>query len=50
MDAFNITYVKNTVHKLKKKTGKKHPVHEDTSDTRRKVIIVRGTLYIKLYN
>ena len=40
MDIFHMTYVKNaTFHKLKK-----HPVYEDKSDTRRKVIKVRGTL------
>ena len=43
MDVFNMTYVKNaTVHKLKK--SKTHPVYEDTSDPRRKVVIVRRTL------
>ena len=43
MDVFIMTYVKNTtVHKLKKQ--KKHPVYEDESDSRRKVVIVRGTL------
>ena len=40
MDVFNMTYVKNTtVHKLKK-----HPVYKAKSGTRRKVVIVRGTL------
>ena len=44
MDVFIMTYVKNkTVHKLKK-TEKKHPVYEDKSDSRVKVLIVRGTL------
>ena len=39
-----MTYMKNTtVHKLKK-NSKKHPVCEDKSDSRKKVIIVRGTL------
>ena len=39
-----MTYVKNTtVHKLKE-NSKKHSVYEDKSDTRRKVVIVRGTL------
>ena len=38
-----MTYVKNTtVHKLKK-NSKNHPVHKDKSDSRRKVVIVRGT-------
>ena len=31
-----------TVHKLK--NSKNHPVYEDTSDSRRKVVIVRRTL------
>ena len=46
MDVFNMTYVKNTtVHKLKKQqTPPPPPVYEDKSDTRRKVVIVRGTL------
>ena len=44
MDVFHMTYVRNaTFHKLKKKS-QKHPVYEDKSDTRRKVIKVRGTL------
>ena len=44
MDVFIMTYVKNTiVHKLKK-TEKKHSVYEDESGSRRKVVIVRGTL------
>ena len=34
---------KSTVHKLKK-NAKKHPVYKDKSETRRKVVIVRGTL------
>ena len=34
---------KSTVHKLKK-TRKKHPVYKDKSETRRKVVIVRGIL------
>ena len=43
MDVFQMTYVRNaTFHKLKK-TAKKHPVYEDKSDTRRKVIKVGGT-------
>ena len=43
MDVFNMTYVKNTtVHELKKQ--QKHPVYEDKSDFRRKVVIVRGIL------
>ena len=45
MDMFHMTYVKNTTfHKQKKKNRKQHPVYEDKSDTRRKVVIVRGTL------
>ena len=44
MGVFHMTYVRNaTFHKLKK-TQQKHPVYEDKSDTRRKVIKVRGTL------
>ena len=44
MDVFHMTYVRNaTFHKLKK-NSKKHPVYEDKSDTRRKVVKVRGTL------
>ena len=44
MDVFHMTYVRNaTFHKLKK-TAKKHPVYDDKSDTRRKVVKVRGTL------
>ena len=44
MDVFNMTYVKyKTVYKLKK-TSKNHPVYEDKSDSRRKVVIVRRTL------
>ena len=43
MDVFHMAYVRNaTFHKLK--NSKKHPVYEDKSDTRRKVINVRGTL------
>ena len=43
MDVFNMMYVKNTtVYKLK--NSKNHPVFEDRSDSRRKVVIVRGTL------
>ena len=38
-----MTYMKNTtVHKLNKQ--KKHPVYEDKSDSRRKVVIVKGTV------
>ena len=48
MDVFHMTYVRNaTFHKLKKQ--QKHPVYEDKSDTRRKVVKVRGTLMRKLY-
>ena len=44
MDVFIMPYVKNTtVHQLKK-NRKKHPVYEDKSDSRRKVVIVRGAL------
>ena len=44
MDVFIMTYVNNTtVHELKK-TQKKRPVYEDKNDSRRKVVIVRGTL------
>ena len=43
MDVFNMTYVNNTtVHKLK--NTKNHPVYKDKSDSRRKVVIVRGRL------
>ena len=43
MNVFHMTYMRNTTfHKLKKQ--QKHPVYEDKSDTRRKVIKVRGTL------
>ena len=46
MDVFIMTYMKNTtVHKLKK-NRKKHPVCEDKSGYRRKVVIVRGTLIL----
>ena len=42
MDAFHMTYMKNTTaHKLEKQ--KKHPVYKNKSDTRRKVIIIRRT-------
>ena len=34
---------KSTVHKLKK-NAKKHTVYKDKSETRRKVVIFRGTL------
>ena len=38
-----MTYVRNaTFHKLKQQ--QKYPVYEDKSDTRRTVVIVRGTL------
>ena len=41
MGIFNMTYVKNTIlHKLKKL--QKNPIYEDRSDTRRKVVILRG--------
>ena len=43
MDVFHMTYVRNaTFYKLK--NSKKHRVYEDKSDTRRKVIQVRGKL------
>ena len=49
MDVFIMTYVKNTtVHKLKKQ--QKYPVYEDKSDSRRKVVVVRGTLKLSLYS
>ena len=35
-----MTYVKNTTFQKQKKK----PVYEDKSDTRRKLVIVRGTL------
>ena len=38
-----MTCVKYQLYKLKKKTVKKHPVYEDKSEARRKVVIVRGT-------
>ena len=38
-----MTYVKDTTFH-KQKNSKKHPVYEDKSDTRRKVVIDRGTL------
>ena len=42
MDVFNMTYVKNTtVHQLK--NSKHHPMYEDKSDSRRKVVTVRGS-------
>ena len=42
MDVFHMTYVKSTTfHKLKKQ--QKHPVYEDKSNTRRKLVTVRGT-------
>ena len=38
-----MTYVKSTtVHK--QKNSKNHPVYEDKSDSRRKVVVVRETL------
>ena len=44
MDVFHMTYVRNaTFHKLKK-NSKKYPVYDDKSNTRRKVVKVRGTL------
>ena len=43
MDVFQMTYVRNaTFHKLK--NSQKYPVYDDKSDTRRKVVKVRGTL------
>ena len=44
MDVFNMTYVKNTTVCKLKKNSKNHPVYEDKSDSRRKVVAVRGTL------
>ena len=44
MDVFIMKSVKNTtVHKLKL-YSKNHPVYEDKSDSKRKVVIVSGTL------
>ena len=43
MDVFIMTYVKNTTgHKLKK--TEKTSCFKDKNDSRRKVVIVRGTL------
>ena len=43
MDVFHVTYVRNAAfHKLKKQQNL--PVYEDKSDTRRKVVKVRGAL------
>ena len=40
-----MTYMKNTIfHKTEKKPQQKHPVYEDKSDTKRKVVTVTGTL------
>ena len=45
MDVFHMTYVKKYyLSQTEEKTAKKHPVHEDKSDTRRKVVRVIGTL------
>ena len=45
MDVLSMTYVKyRTVYKLKKNPSENHPVYEDKSDTRRKVVKVRRTL------
>ena len=44
MDLFHMTYVRNAIFHILKKPSKKHPDYEDKSDTRRKVIKVRGTL------
>ena len=38
-----MTYVKNELFTNWKRT-RKHPVYKDKSETRRKVVIVRGTL------
>ena len=38
-----MTYVKINCSQIGKKR-KKHPVYKDKSETRRKVVIVRGTL------
>ena len=44
MDVFHMTYVRNaTFHK--QKNCRKHPVYRDKSDTRRKVINIKETLY-----
>ena len=43
MDVFHMTYVRNaTFHRLKKQ--RKHLVYKDKSDTRTKVVKVRGKL------
>ena len=43
MDVCNMAYMKNTtVHK--QKNSKNRPVYEDKSDSRKKMVIVRGTL------
>ena len=43
MDVVQMTYVRNaTFHKLKKQ--QKHTAYDNKSDTRRKVVKVRGTL------
>ena len=39
-----MTCAKNTTFHKQKKLTAKHPVYEDKSDPRRKVVIVRGTL------
>ena len=44
MDVFHMTYVRKATFRKLKKTEKKHPVYEDKSDARRKVVKVRGTL------
>ena len=43
IDVFNMTYVKNQLFTNWKRTQKKH-VYKEKSETRRKMVIVRGTL------
>ena len=38
-----MTYVKRQLF-TNRKNSKNHPVYEDKSDSRRKVVVVRGTL------
>ena len=43
MNVFHMTYVRNATFNKLKKNSKKQPVYEDKSDTRRKLVKVRGT-------
>ena len=45
LDVFTMTCVKNEIVLKLKKTQQKHLVFEDNSDARRKVLIVRKTLW-----